>query len=99
MQGVPDLLDLGQRHAAEVGRRLLGQPRREADAQAAGQQLEQRPAAVGVQGVEPALDQRLRLQPRGAGAGASTTSESSGSRLAPGRAGQTRATVSARSPT
>ena len=55
----PHLLQLGQGNAAQVGRRLLGEARRQADAQAPGQQLQQGPAAVGVQGVKPALDQAL----------------------------------------
>ena len=53
---VPDLLQLGDGHAAEVGRRLAGEAPREPDPQSAGEQLEQGPAAVGVEGVEPAFE-------------------------------------------
>jgi len=62
-QAVPDLLDLGQRGAALAGERGLGKSCRDADAQRAGDQLQQRPAAGGLQGVEPAFDQPLDLGP------------------------------------
>ncbi len=63
---VPDLLDVGDRHAApktfgHVRQGLFGQPRRQAHAQAAGHQLEQGPAAVGIQRVEPALQKARHL--------------------------------------
>ena len=58
---VPDLLDLGDRLVADIGGRLLGEPRRDADAQRAGQQLQQRPAAGRIERIEPALEDRRRL--------------------------------------
>ncbi len=65
VQPMPDLLHLADRDPAHVRRRLLGQPRRHPDPQAPGQQLQQRPAAGGVQGVQPGLDQPLDLGARG----------------------------------
>ena len=64
-QGVPDLLDLRERRAAKIGHGLLGQPRRQPHPQAAGHQLQQGPAPVGVQRVEPAFDERLGLATAG----------------------------------
>ncbi len=63
----PDQLDLLRVLAAERGDRGLGEPRRDADAQAAGDELEQRPAAGLVERVEPAreLRRQLRLAERG----------------------------------
>ena len=53
--------------AAKRRRRGLGEPRRDADAQAAGDELQQRPAAGLVERVEPACELRrqLRLAERG----------------------------------
>ena len=53
---MPDLLDLGRVDPAIVGERHLGEAGRDADAQPAGDQLEQRPATGGVQRVQPAGD-------------------------------------------
>ena len=63
----PEHLDLVGVLAAERGSRGLGEPRRDADAQAAGDQLEQRPAAGLVERIEPAreLRRQLRLAERG----------------------------------
>ena len=60
-QRVPDLLDVGDVEAGHLGHRRLGEPRRHADAQRAGQQLEQRPAPRGVERVEPGLQPRPQL--------------------------------------
>ena len=62
-EAVPDLLDLGHVHAAEIRERQFGKPGGDADAQAARDQFEQRPAAGRVQPVEPVGDQSLRLGP------------------------------------
>ena len=80
-----------------VGQRGLGEPRRDADAQRAGDQLEQRPAAGGIERVEPAADERRQhlwrcvarsvRRPRRAPA--------SGRSLPPAGCGQISATVSA----
>ena len=66
VQSVPDLLDGIDRLVADIGCRLLGQPRRDADAQGAGQELQQRPAAGRIQRVQPVLEDRRRLHFRGA---------------------------------
>ena len=58
----PEHLDLVGVLAAERGGRGLGEPRRDADAQAAGDQLEQRPAAGLVERVEPARELRGQLR-------------------------------------
>ena len=97
LDGVPHFLDLPDRRIEGLGQRHPGEPRRDADAQAAGDQLEQRPAAGRVQPVEPAGDQAAHLRPAGAAQG-STTSAS------PGGAASlcvchSSAVVSARSPT
>ena len=52
----PDQLDLMRVLVAERGGRGLGQPRGDADAQRAGDELQQRPAAGLIQLVEPALE-------------------------------------------
>ena len=59
----PDQLDLVRVLVAERGRRGLGEPRRDADAQRRGDELEQGPAAGLVERVEPAreLTGELRL--------------------------------------
>jgi hypothetical protein len=63
---VPQFLDLGHVLAAVIGERLLRQPRGDADAHAAGDQLQQRVAARRIEIVEPGLDQ---LRPVGARGG------------------------------
>ena len=63
LQPVPDLLDLAGLDPAQAGQRQPGEPGRGPDPQAAGDQLEQRPAAGGVQPVEPAGDQLRQLGP------------------------------------
>ena len=65
----PEQLDLLHVLVAERGGRGLGEPRRDADAQRAGDELEQRPAAGLVERVEPAreLRRQLRLAERGDG--------------------------------
>ncbi len=62
-EAVPELLDLGDVAGAEVGEGLLGEAGGDADAQAAGDELQEREAAGGVEAVEQALDD-LRA-PRG----------------------------------
>ena len=64
-EAVPELLDLGDVAGAEVGERLLGEPRRDADAEAAGDELQEREAARGVEPVEQPLDHLRRLAARG----------------------------------
>ena len=66
-EAVPELLDLGDVAGAEVGERLLGEAGGDADAQAAGDELEEREAAGGVEPVEQALD-HLRGLAAGGGA-------------------------------
>ena len=65
----PEQLDLVRLLVAERGGRGLGEPRRDADAQAAGDELEQRPAAGLVERIEPArkLRRQLGLAERGEG--------------------------------
>ena len=50
---VPDLFDLGERHFRPFGERGLGEPRRDADAERSGEELEQRPALGGIEPVQP----------------------------------------------
>ena len=57
----PDQFDLVRVLAAEGGDGGLRQPRRDADAQRAGDQLEQRPAAGRVERIEPARELRRQL--------------------------------------
>ena len=64
---MPELLDLGDVAGAEVGEGLLGEAGGDADAQAAGDELEEREAAGGVEAVEEALDD-LRGLAAGGGA-------------------------------
>ena len=95
---MPDLLDLADLAAAEVGERLLGEAGGDADAQAAGDELQEREAGGGVEAVEQALDHLRRLAARGGVQGVDDLAERRGRR--PGRsAGQISAMVSARSPT
>ncbi len=63
----PQQFDLLRILAAERRDRGLGQPRRDADAQAAGHELDQRPAPGLVERIEPAreLRRQLRLAERG----------------------------------
>ena len=65
-EAVPDLLHLIDRLAADIGSGLLGEPCRDADAQRAGQELQERPAARRIEGVQPALQDGRRLGLRGA---------------------------------
>ena len=77
LQSVPDLLDLGHVDGGKRSNRLaclfwsderrgrLGQPRGQTHAKAACDQLEQGPAPLGSQGIQPALDQPLNLAPFG----------------------------------
>jgi hypothetical protein len=53
---VPDLLDLADAAAAELRQGLLGEPGREADPEAAGDELEQRKPRRRVEAVEQRLD-------------------------------------------
>ena len=57
---MPDLLDAIDLDTAPLGQRGLGEPRRNADAQAAGDELEERPAAGRIERVEPRLEQAAR---------------------------------------
>ena len=61
---VPEFLDLGNIHTAQIGQRLFRQPRRNADPQAAGEKFQQRPAAIGVQRIQPAFQQLRHLAAR-----------------------------------
>ena len=85
---MPDLLDIGERHPRPFGESRLGETRRNAHAQRAGHELEQCPAAGGIELVEPIgkegrdLGGRCRLQglddggePRRLGAGATARPE------------------------
>ncbi len=66
LQPVPDFFHGIDRLLADIGDGLLGQSRGDADSQRAGQQLQQRPAAGGIERVQPALQDRRRLRARGA---------------------------------
>ena len=68
---------------AERGDRGLGEPRRDADAQAAGDELEQRPAAGLVERVEPARELRRAVRALPSEARVVTTSERVGLRFTP----------------
>ena len=59
-QRVPDLLDVGQRVAAHLRQRRLGEARRDTDARRAAEQLQQRPAPAHVEPVEEVADDRAR---------------------------------------
>ena len=63
--GQSPLLDLVHLLAGEIGQRLLGQPRRDADTQAPGDELDQRPAPRRIERIEPHRHQPRPLQPRG----------------------------------
>ena len=65
----PDQLDFLRVLVAERADGGLGEPRRDADAQAAGDELDQRPAPGLVERIEPArqLSRQLRLAERGEG--------------------------------
>ena len=67
LESGPDELDLLRVLVAERGGRGLGEPRRDADAQRAGDELEQRPASGLVERVEPVrkLRRQLGLAQRG----------------------------------
>ena len=65
-QAVPDFLDRIDGLVADVRRRLLGELRRDADSQGPRQQLQQRPATRRIERVQPALQDRRRLEPGGA---------------------------------
>ena len=95
---MPELLDLGDVALAEVGEGLFREAGGDADAQAAGDELEEREAAGGVEAVEEALDDLRGLAAGGGAEAVDDLGEGRVSRAAPG-AGQIRAMVSARSPT
>ena len=108
---MPDQLDLVRLKAAELRDRGLGEPRRDADPQFAGDELQKRPPAGLVQGVEPARDASRKVALAGGGEGLDHLGEARHVRrivmtgtgapdatASPG-AGQISATVSARSPT
>jgi hypothetical protein len=61
------VLDLVRLDAAEARHRGLREPRRDADAQLSGDQLQQRPARRLVEHVEPARDKRRQVGFRGRG--------------------------------
>ena len=63
---MPDLLDLGERHFRPFGERGLGEPRRDADAERSGEELEQRPALGGIEPVEPMGQEARHLRRHGA---------------------------------
>ena len=67
LQAVPDLLHRVRLVAAERAHRGLGEPRRNADAQVAGHELEECPAPGLVEGVEPVREMARQLALRGAG--------------------------------
>ena len=97
-QAVPQLLDLGDVLAAEVGERLLGEPRGHADPEPAGDELEQREAAGDRRAGRAAP--RRPAAPRGARRrGGGRRPRRARDRRARPAAGQTSAMVSARSPT
>ena len=58
---VPDLLDIADGKARHLGRRRLGKARRYADAQRAGQQLDERPPPCRVERIEPGLQPRPQV--------------------------------------
>ena len=98
VEAVPELLDFGDVALAEVGEGLLGEAGGDADAQAAGDELQEREAGGGVEAVEQALD---HLRGLAAGGGAQGGDDLGEGRVVGGAsgAGQIRAMVSARSPT
>ena len=101
-EAVPDLLDAIELDAAPFGERGLGEPRRDADPQRAGDELQQRPAAGRVERVEPRREMRPDLGAARRPAAARRSRGGSGtwhSRPARRGSGQISATVSARSPT
>ena len=63
---MPDLLDVGERHFRPFGERGLGEPRRDADAERSGEELEQRPALGGIEPVEPMRQEARHLRRHGA---------------------------------
>ena len=98
-QAVPHLLHLVGLDAADLRQRDLRQPRRCADAQTAGDQLEQRQPHRGI-AMHPASPRRSPAVPPSAQlSSASTTSARRGGAALVGAAGHISATVSARSPT
>ena len=54
---MPDLLDTVELDTAPFGERGLGEPRRDADPQLAGDELQQRPAPRRIERVEPRLEE------------------------------------------
>ena len=66
---VPQLFDIGQFHVTQLRQCLLGEAGGNADTQPPGQKLEQRPAAIGVQRIQPAFQQLGHFAARGAAQG------------------------------
>ncbi len=61
---MPERFDRVELLARPFGQRGLGQPRRDADAQAAGDELQQRPAPGRIEPVEPALEDEAGIRAR-----------------------------------
>ena len=100
-QAVPHLLDLVRRDppVGQFGQRDLGQPRRGADAQAAGDELQQRVAAGRVGRIQPAGDDAAAGRPSAWCSASPPPPSCAAAAALVGRAGHISATVSARSPT
>ena len=62
---MPDLLDVGERHFGPFGERGLGEPRRDADAERPGKELEQRPALRRIETIEPMRQEARDLRRHG----------------------------------
>jgi hypothetical protein len=63
---VPELLDLGDIDGLQRRERLFRKARRNTDSQAAGQKLQQGPAPVGIERIEPFLEKALHVVAQGA---------------------------------
>ena len=101
---MPDLLDRIDVEPERLGQRDLGEPRRDADAQRAGGELEQGEAAAGVEMVEHRGERARRLGPAERGEPLDHVGEPQRAvveigRLVRRRSGQSSDTVSAMSPT
>ncbi len=64
-EAVPDLLDLGHGMVERMGERRLGEPRGDADTQSARRKLQERPASVRVEHIEPFGQEVRRPRPVG----------------------------------